>query len=118
MTSEQSSIFSEVVRALKHPLNSSAWLVGDETNDPTRMANMIETGIFGTIALGTKSEGNITREPGELQDQGNWASFSRRRQRHDDTHPLPHSERTIGGWSGELRRSGSGLRRMAGSVRG
>jgi hypothetical protein len=30
--------------------------------------------------------------------------------------PLPHSERAVGGRSGERRRSGSALRRMAGSV--
>jgi hypothetical protein len=36
--------------------------------------------------------------------------------RRDDPHPLPHSERALGGRSGERRRSGSGLRRMAGSV--
>jgi hypothetical protein len=45
---EQSSIFSEAVLALKHALNSSAWLVGDETNAPMRMASLIETGTFRT----------------------------------------------------------------------
>ena len=68
MTTEQSSIFSEAVLALKHALNSSAWLVGDETNVPMRMASLIETGTFRTITPATKSEGNITREPGEMQD--------------------------------------------------
>jgi hypothetical protein len=45
---EQSSIFSEAVLALKHALNSSAWLVGDETNAPMRMASLIETRTFRT----------------------------------------------------------------------
>jgi hypothetical protein len=48
MTTEQRSIFSEAVLALKHALNSSAWLVSDETNAPMRMASLIEIGTFRT----------------------------------------------------------------------
>ncbi len=119
------------------PVASSRFIVGIETPDASPIASCYDTGasetrrvaarpdlcrlVRGTSRASASADGrrgpgpNRLRGLGRRGDAGTGALHGGRHSPADGSNDPHHSERALGGRSGERRRSGSGLRRIVGS---